>query len=186
MGKNCEEKSIKKVLNLALVFQLLYLFSISLLNLLSKWNAIPKPMMNVFQSHNTFVPVVDYLNIVIVLCSTIFFIGIYMFIKKKINNNCRLTAIHTISIIIFIVIFHNVIPFFSGHWSIEYLASTISGVQPLISISTVVGLEGWMSIWRFVAIVLLLCSYAMYWYKSNLSSTITEAININAEEVTHH
>lgn len=51
MEKNYGQKSIIKILNLALVFQLLYLLSICLINLLSKLNAIPKPLMNVYQSH---------------------------------------------------------------------------------------------------------------------------------------
>lgn len=102
-------------------------------------------------------------------------------------NNSQVTTIHTIGIILFTGVFHNVIPFFSGYWAIQYLTTSTTGtIERMVSGSTLVSLEGWMSLWRFVAIVLLLCAYAMYWYKSNLSSTITEAINSNAEEVTHH
>lgn len=178
--KENHEKSIIKILNLALVF--IYFISICLLNFFSSLDVIPKFMLNIYQPYTDYTPMVDYLRIMTVFLSTICFFMVYLFIKKKIINLYRISKVHTISIIIFIAIFHNIIPFFQGVWSLKYFINSTNGtIEMTISSGTLIALEGWMDIWRFIAVALLLCAYAMYWYKSNFS-TITDTNKHNRME----
>lgn len=77
------QKNIKRILHLALFFQLLYLFAVGLVNLLCATSLMPESIIRIYIPNGKYVPVTDYVTMFSTCIITIFFYwSMYRFLKK--------------------------------------------------------------------------------------------------------
>lgn len=165
----------KNILNLALFFQLLYLFAIGLVNLLCATSLMPERIIRLYILNGKYVPVTDYVRMFSTCIITIIFLLVYVSFSKKMKQKVRLTRAHTIKMGLCVYVLYYAIPLLTTICILKIRYYSIPAtMEEVISASVVNGVQVWVRIFQFVAVVLLLCSYAMYWYESNVVTSAKE------------
>lgn len=148
-------KSIQTVLIMGLVFQVVYIVLM--------WIA------NIFQSSYSFLftekelePVMDTPVLIAAMITSILYFIIFSGFYSMVQRSSRATAGLGIAVGIYSVLFYLIIPHIVGYVSNSLAA--MKGEKTLLAIVCVRNAENVINPLFAVAIALLLCAYAMYWY----------------------
>ncbi len=148
-------KSIQTVLTIGLVFQIVYLVLM--------WIA------NIFQSSYIFLftdvelePVMDMPVLLASMITSLLYFAIYGVFYSMVQRSSRATLGLGIAVGVYGVLFYLIIPHIVVFISNSLAA--MKGERTLLTVACVRNAESMIDILFAVAIVLLLCAYAMYWY----------------------
>lgn len=148
-------KSIQTVLTIGLVFQIVYLVLM--------WIA------NIFQSSYMFMftdielePVMDMPMLLASTITSILYFIIFTVFYSKVQRSSRATVGLGIAVGIYDVLFYLIIPHIVVFISNSMAA--MKGERTLLTVACVRNAESMIDILFAVAVGLLLCAYAMYWY----------------------
>lgn len=154
--------SIQKVLNGALIFQILYVFSIGIVNV------VPRPFIKFIGIAFDYERRIDLICVIGTILTIALFLLFYFLFQSKLKEKKKAGTGFTILIGIFTIINYYVIPEIAAmiqrYSLIKDLENKVISGETYTMLIGLQSIESIMKIWLFVAVVLFVCAWGMYWF----------------------
>jgi len=173
MGNNTGEKTIKTLLNTAVGLQILYLAGVIFVNIFRKF--IIRFFSDGFEMGDEFP--IDLVGLGDAIFTSVLLVTFYIIIKNMLKINRIPTGIISVFVGIYTIFSFIIIPIgaiMAYEIYMQFLEDTL-GVIGFVGVTALQTVHGMFAFSHYIAVVLLLCGFSMYWVNANCS--LNKAVN---------
>lgn len=163
-SENNEIKSIRILLNVAFIMQLVYFFINILINI------VPKPFVMITNNKAyNFEYFTDWPNVISLVLTTGIFVVLYAIFSHKLKTGSESTSGFGVllGVVLFFVVYiiPRVVGFIGNSIVVKKVISREITTETYSAIMSLRSILSFFGVLNFSAVVLLCCAYSMYWFK---------------------